>query len=656
MACWPKRSNRIQDESHLEIDSFESDSSVDLKHKEASLSDSNKGFEKSTVLGSGGKLVQRWNMLLFSAAMISLLVDPIFFLLPEARSEMCVQFSNTLKVVLTVARSLTDVFYVSHICLRFRTTYTEPSFHGLARGELVTDPWQVPLKYFRFGFWVDLAAAFPLPQVLLWGVMPNLKASLTSNSKTYLMFIILIQMLLRFSLAYPLSLEVAKSSGIITETAWVAAAYNLMFYILASIVSGNCWYLLSIQRQETCWRTACSQETACVYEYLDCNSLGDQSRAAWLQSTNVTNNCNPANNLFPYGIFSYAITVDISSGGFFNKFFCCLWWGIRNLSSQGQNLLTSIYLIENIFSYLVGALGLVLFAFFIGNMQKYIQADYTRLEEWRIKRTDLEQWMHHRQLPRELRHSVLHYHKYKWIATQGVDEQDVLVGLPTYLRRQTKRYLCFTLIQQVPLLDQLDNQTLGAICERLKPVLYTQGMYLLYEGDRVHEMLFIIRGHIYSYTTDGGRTGFFNSSVLGPKDMCGEELLMWVLDKRQVDVLPSSTRTLKALSDIEGFSIGAEDLRFIGLQFKRMQSREVRHKLRFYSQPWRIWAASFIQAAWRHHKREKEAASQLQQFSSSTKYEDVDMFVPRPDAGIEAYAARLIADMRQGGSKRFDSE
>ncbi|KAL9261845.1 CNGC15c-like protein, partial [Drosera capensis] len=516
----------IQDESQLEIDSFESDSYLDLKHKEAYLSHSNKGFEKSAVLGSGDTPVQRWNMLLFSAAMISLLVDPIFFLLPE-----------------------------------FRTTYTEPSFHGLARGELVTDPWQVLLKYLRFGFWVNLAAAFPLPQ-----------------------------MLARFSLAYPLSLEVAKSSGIMTETAWVAAAYNLM-----------------------------------------------RPEQSSLESI-VT-------RLFPYGIFSYAITVDISSGGFFNKYFYCLWWGLRNLSSQGQNLLTSIYLIENIFSYLVGALGLVLLAFFIGNMQ-----------EWRIKGTDLEQWMHHKQLPRELRQSLLHYHKYKWITTQGVDEQDVLVGLPTYLRRQTKRYLCFDLIRQVPLLDQLDDQILGAICERLKPVLYTQGMYLLYEGDRVHEMLFIIRGHIYSYTTDGGRTGFFNSSILGPKDMCGEELLMWVLDKRQVDILPSSTRTLKAWTDIEGFSIAAEDLRFIGLQLRRMHSREVRHKLRFYSQPWRIWAASFIQAAWRHHKTEKEAASQLQQFSSSTRYEDVDMFVPRPDAGIEAYAARLIADMRRGGSKRFDSE
>ncbi|GAB2275069.1 hypothetical protein Dimus_009838 [Dionaea muscipula] len=623
-------------------------------------------------------------MLFFTANVISLLVDPMYFLLPEARTEMCIQFSFPLELVLTILRSLTDFFYVIDIGVRFRTAYIDPSSRVTARGELVTDPWKIALKYLRFGFWIHLTAAFPIPQVLSLGILPNLKGSSTSNSKTFLWFIILIQMLLRFSLVYPLSLQVAKSSGVITEKAWVAAAYNLMFYLLASIVSGNCWYLLSIQRQEACWRSVCAEESLCVYWYFDCTSLGDPSRDTWLQSTNVTNNCNPANNVVPFGIFSYAITVDISSGGFLSKFSYCLWWGIRNLSSQGQNLLTSIDLIENIFCYIIGALGLVLLAFFIGNMQKYIQSDNKRLEMWRIKRSDFEQWMHHRQLPKELRQSVLRYHKYKWVATQGVDEEAIFTTLPTNLRRQTKRYLCLNLVRKVPVFHQLDDGTLDAICERLKPVLCTRGMYLLHEGDQMNEMVIIIRGHLYSYTTDGGRTGFFNSSTLGPNDLCGEELLTWALDARhsQLDILPSSTRTVKAISDMEGFSLGAEDLRFIALQFRRMHSRELRHKLRFYSQPWRIWAASFIQAAWHRHKRRKRLAAapapaqaapaahdydQLPTCSSSSsssvvllyeeeEEEESDTFVPRPDAGIEAYAARLMADhhVRQaGGSKRI---
>ncbi|MCI09736.1 cyclic nucleotide-gated ion channel 15-like [Trifolium medium] len=47
----------------------------------------------------------------------------------------------------------------------------------------------------------------------------------------------------------------------------------------------------------------------------------------------------------------------------------------------------------------VATLGLVLFALLIGNMQTYLQSIIVRLDEWRVKRTDTEQWMHHRQLP-----------------------------------------------------------------------------------------------------------------------------------------------------------------------------------------------------------------------------------------------------------------
>lgn len=82
-------------------------------------------------------------------------------------------------------------------------------------------------------------------------------------------------------------------------------------------------------------------------------------------------------------------------------------------------------------------------------MQTYLQSTTVRLEEWRIKRTDTEQWMHHRQLPQELRMSVRKYDQYKWAATRGVDEEALLKGLPLDLRRDIKRHLCYDLVRRV---------------------------------------------------------------------------------------------------------------------------------------------------------------------------------------------------------------
>lgn len=153
--------------------------------------------------------------------------------------------------------------------------------------------------------------------------------------------------------------------------------------------------------------------------------------------------------------------------------------------------------------------------------------------------------------------------------------------------------------------ENMDERLLDAICERLKPSLCTENTYIVREGDPVGEMLFIIRGHLESVTTDGGRSGFFNRGILKENDFCGEELLTWALDPKSGSNLPPSTRTVKALTEVEAFALEAEEVKYITSQFRRLQSRQVQHTFRFYSQQWRTWAASFIQAAWRRHMRRK---------------------------------------------------
>jgi cyclic nucleotide gated channel len=119
------------------------------------------------------------------------------------------------------------------------------------------------------------------------------------------------------------------------------------------------------------------------------------------------------------------------------------------------------------------------------------------------------------------------------------------------------------------------------MCERLKPALNTQGTYIVHEGDPVNEMLFIIRGRLESVTTNGGRTGFFNSGILGPGDFCGEELLTWALDPKPSTNLPISTRTVEALVEVEAFALFAEDLKFVASQFRRLHSKQLQHTFRF---------------------------------------------------------------------------
>jgi len=203
--------------------------------------------------------------------------------------------------------------------------------------------------------------------------------------------------------------------------------------------------------------------------------------------------------------------------------------------------------------------------------------------------------------------------------------------------------------------EKMDEQLLDAMCDRLKPVLFTEESYIVREGDPVDEMLFIMRGKLLTITTNGGRTGFFNSEYLKAGDFCGEELLTWALDPHSSSNLPTSTRTVQTLSEVEAFALKADDLKFVASQFRRLHSKQLRHTFRFYSQQWRSWAACFIQAAWRRYSKRKleeslvEDENRLQNVLAKSGGSS-------PSLGATIYASRFAANaltlLRRNGAKK----
>lgn len=553
------------------------------------------------------KFLQFCNKLFLISCILAVSVDPLFFYLPVfSDSETCLGIDRKLATIATTFRTIVDAFYLIRMALQFRTAYIAPSSRVFGRGELVIDPTQIAKRYMQRYFIIDLLSVLPLPQIVVWRFLLRSKGSDVLATKQALLYIILLQYIPRFFRILPLTSELKRTAGVFAETAWAGAAYYLLLYMLASHIVGSFWYLLAVERNDACWQNNCTAAVKCKKDFLYCGNQGMEDYGSW-NSSILNSNCSADDsNQFDYGIYSNALSSGIvSSKKFVSKYCYCLWWGLQNLSTLGQGLQTSTYPGEVIFSIALAIFGLILFALLIGNMQTYLQSLTIRLEEMRVKRRDSEQWMHHRLLPQELRERVRRYDQYKWLETRGVDEENLVQSLPKDLRRDIKRHLCLALVRRVPLFDNMDERLLDAICERLKPCLFTESTYIVREGDPVDEMLFIIRGRLESVTTDGGRSGFFNHSLLKEGDFCGEELLTWALDPKSGVNLPSSTRTVKALREVEAFALIAEELKFVASQFRRLHSRQVQHTFRFYSQQWRTWAACFIQAAWRRYSKRK---------------------------------------------------
>jgi cyclic nucleotide gated channel, plant len=68
-------------------------------------------------------------------------------------------------------------------------------------------------------------------------MLPKLTGSELGTAKDILMFIVILQYIPRLVRIIPLYRQITRSAGIITETAWAGAAFNLLIYMLASHVS-----------------------------------------------------------------------------------------------------------------------------------------------------------------------------------------------------------------------------------------------------------------------------------------------------------------------------------------------------------------------------------------------------------------------------------
>lgn len=163
---------------------------------------------------------------------------------------------------------------------------------------------------------------------------------------------------------------------------------------------------------------------------------------------------------------------------------------MNNYSALGQNLETSNSEGEILFAIIICVSGVLLFAVLIGNVQKYLQSTTIRVDEWEEKKRDTEKWMSYRKLPENIKERIRKYEDYKWQETRSTEEEALLRSLPKDIRLKTKHHFYMKLLKRVPWLSFMDDGwLLEALCDRVKPVFYSENSYIVRKGAPVEESL-----------------------------------------------------------------------------------------------------------------------------------------------------------------------
>ncbi|XP_040987635.1 cyclic nucleotide-gated ion channel 1-like [Juglans microcarpa x Juglans regia] len=479
-----------------------------------------------------GRFIRTWDLIFLLSCLIAVSVDPLFFYLPVINEDRkCLTVDNRLKITATCLRSVLYFISLADIILQFICPFTNEDAPDQQHGQtnLVKDAWPIANRYlFSRYFLIDILAILPAPQV-------------------------------RDTFG---SARCGKSD--ILE--------NVPGRCCSLSVLGAFWYFSSIQRLMDCWHLACKRHKGCNPSSLFC----DHDDGNHILINEWCSTKPPDSTAFDFGIFREALQ-SVTASPFLQKCLFCSWWGVRNLSSLGQNLQTSPYEWENVFAIFITIFGLLLFLYFSGNMQMYMHLKkYKKLEisymdkddkaRMKAKEKKAEEWISKNQLPDHMKKEIMSCIRQKLGKKEDIDTVNPFLHLPKHLSAEIRRHLCLPQLKKVPMFQEKSEKQLHLICDELKQVYCNEDSYIVRQGEPLDRMLFLTQGIVWKFRTFNGGETALRETALGIEkgDFIGEQLLTWGFNGSSapnLSKLPISTETIKTHTKVEAFALLANVLR-----------------------------------------------------------------------------------------------
>ncbi|KAH9677242.1 cyclic nucleotide-gated ion channel 1 [Citrus sinensis] len=244
-------------------------------------------------------------------------------------------------------------------------------------------------------------------------------------------------------------------------------------------------------------------------------------------------------------------------------------------SAFGQNLETGNDVGENIFAICMSNYGVVLFVFLVG----WMQSETARTHKINRMCQEIKQSKYYGDISGdpELRGKFEKSRREKLVNKYAhIPINSFLSDVSGDAANKGKRLIGRTHLQKVNEFEKWSEKSLGYLCKFLKPVFFIERTRIIREGDPIDEMIFVLKGKLWTYssrnvtTTTASNSRRSRENHLEDGDFFGKELIAWAQDESSSN-LPISNKTIQALTDVEAFTLIADDLKHV-LSFRRNQA------------------------------------------------------------------------------------
>lgn len=446
-----------------------------------------------------------WDWLILFLVIYTAIVTPYvasFILTREENNKKTETEGSTVSIYvdpLVIVDYIVDVMFIIDIFINFRTTFVD------INDEVVSHPCRIAVHYCKTWFLIDLVAAIPFELLILIG---------DTDQTTTLIGLLKTARLLRL-------VRVARKLDHYSE------------YGMAVLLLLMCSFALLAH-----W-------LACIWYFIgDLERKANGTAIGWLDSLGKQLGQ-------PYNSTDVSAGPDIQS-----KYVTALYFTLSSLTSVGFGNVSPNTNPEKIFSICVMLIGSLFYAAIFGNVAAIIARLYSTTSRYHAQMQKVREFIRFYQIPNPLRQRVEDYAHHMWSYTNGIDMELVLKHFPECLQADICLHLNSSLLHTYPAFTSAPMGCLRALALRIKTTHLPPGDYIIYQGDEVNHLYFVIRGTVEVLSGD------IIMAILGKGDSFGEN---FAIDPDRPVV--NSNASIRALTYCELRLVSREDVLHILRQY-----------------------------------------------------------------------------------------
>eukprot|EP00111_Clytia_hemisphaerica_P021477 TCONS_00063185-protein len=337
---------------------------------------------------------------------------------------------------------ISDTLCMVDIILNFRTGYhLRKEKHEFELGHK-----KIAIHYLKTWFTLDLISSLPLHYILLAVSGQNVTLGLKGASRA-LKFLKVAKLLNL--------LKLLRLSRIIRGIAQYEEVY--------CVTTGFIRYIKLV-----CMMLMVAHWNGCLHFLVP--MLQDFPEKCWVQECKIVNE--------PWYVqYGWALFKTLSH-------MLCIGYGRYIPALLDEALIT-------IFSMVTGA---TFYALFIAHSMAFIIQRDSSKSTYQEKIKQIEEYMHHRNVPPEIKKRISNYFEHKYHQGRFFDEQAIMSVIGKPLREEIVHHTCKDLVESVPFLKAASPHFVTAVLDRLTFDVYLSGDAVIKEGTTGDEMFFVRKG------------------------------------------------------------------------------------------------------------------------------------------------------------------